>query len=236
MKKTGISIILPCFNEGPTFEKSVDKIVSELKKLKRNWELIFVEDKSEDRTKESVERFVIKIKGARAIYHAKNQGRGQTVNDGIRAAHNNICGYLDVDLEVSEKYIPLFIKEVESGCDLVVGNRFYEGGINSLSRLLSSKVYALAVRSILKLPVEDTECGYKFFNKSKIMPILARVKSTHWFWDTEICAQAFWQNLKISQVPVIFRRRLDKRSTVKMIPDSIDYIKNLWRLRAKTPS
>ena len=67
MKKIDVSVILPCFNEGPTFEKSVEKILVQLKQLKKNWEIIFVEDKSIDDTKKSVESLVKKIKNSRAL-------------------------------------------------------------------------------------------------------------------------------------------------------------------------
>lgn len=235
-EKFELSLIIPCYNEGPTFEKSVKKIVGELKKLKKNWGIIFVEDKSDDNTRKTVERLVKKIPQARALLHKKNEGRGKSVANGIRIAKGKICGYLDVDLEVSENYIPLFVREVQSGNDLVVGNRFYEGELKSLTRFLSSKIYSFAVKSILKLPIEDTEAGYKFFNRKKILPILPKIKSKHWFWDTEICAQAYWSDLKISQVPVLFKRRSNKESTVKLIPDTLDYIKNLIRLKSQAPS
>lgn len=233
--KFDFSLIIPCFNEGPTFESSVEKIIEELRKLKRNWEIIFVEDKSTDNTRSTIENLVTKIDNARAVYHSKNQGRGKSVSDGLKSATGNVCGYLDVDLEVSERYIPLFIREVEKGSGLVVGKRFYEGGLKSLSRYLSSKIYAFAVKSILKLPIDDTEAGYKFFKRRKILPILSKIKSKRWFFDTEICTRAHWSGLKISQVPVLFRRRADKKSTVKLIPDTIDYIKNLSRLKAEAP-
>ena len=134
-------------------------------------------------------------------------------------------------MEVSASYIPLFIKEIEDGADLVVGKRFYEGGLKNLTRFVSSKVYAIAVKSILKLPVDDTEAGYKFFRRSKIVPLLTKVKSKHWFWDTEICMIANSKNLRVEQIPVLFKRRKDKKSTVKLFPDTIDYLKNLIRLK-----
>ncbi len=231
MNKIEVSIILACFNEGPTFERSIGKIIAELKKLKKSWEIIFVEDQSYDNTRTAVKRWRAKLQNSRAIYHDKNQGRGKSVSDGIKAARGDICGYLDVDLEVSENYIPLFIKEIENGNDLAVGKRFYESSFDSLSRVIASKVYSLAVKTLLGLPIEDTEAGYKFFKRKKILSILPKIKSNHWFWDTEICAQAYWEGNKISQVPVIFKRRPEKKSTVKLIPDTIDYIKNLYRLR-----
>lgn len=231
-----LSLIIPSYNEGQGFNKCVNKIIKVLKGMNYRWEIIFVEDKSQDTTIKTVEEIVETANNIRAVFHSKNLGRGKSVADGIRQAKGEICGFLDVDLEVSASYIPLFISEIEKGNDLVVGKRFYEAGLKSLSRVILSKAYSASVKAILALNVDDTEAGYKFFKRTSILPILSKVKSNHWFWDTEICAHAQWQGLKISQVPVIYRRRLDKKSTVKIVPDTFNYIKNLIRLKTQSPS
>lgn len=236
MAKVEVSVILALYNEGPTLEKSVAKIVGVLKSLGRSWEIIFVEDKSTDATRKIIEGLVGQIKNTRVIYHRQNLGRGQSVADGIRVARGQICGYLDVDLEVSADYIPIFVEEIERGADMAVGRRFYEGGLKSLSRFLASKTYAMIVKFLLKIPIVDTEAGYKFARRTKILPIVRRVKDEKWFWDTEICARAFWTGLKISQVPVLFVRRNDKKSTVKLVPDTWAYITKIIKFRSQVPS
>ena len=235
MPKIDFSLILACYNEGTTFEKSIREIVSVLNNLKRNWEIIFVEDKSTDETKKSVEEFTKEIKNAKAIFHTKNEGRGKSVSDGIKAAKGIICGYLDVDLEVSASYIPLFVEEIEKGSDMVIGKRFYEGNFKSMIRFMASKFYSTLVKTILNIPIEDTEAGYKFLKRHKILPILSKVQDKHWFWDTEICTRAYWKGLKISQVPVLFVKRKDKKSTVKLIPDSWNYLIKLLKFKSEVP-
>lgn len=236
MTKPEISIILACYNEGPTFKKSVKRIVAEIQKIKAQWEIIFVDDKSSDETKKNIECMLAEINNSKAIYHSRNQGRGRSVSDGIRSAKGKVCGYLDVDCEVSPAYISLFLKELDKGFDMVIGRRFYESGPKSSTRFVASKLYAFVVKLALNIPVEDTEVGFKFFKRSKILPICAKVKNKHWFWDTEICARASWAGLKISQVPVLFIRRHDKRSTVRLFADSLDYITSLIKLRSQRPS
>ena len=245
MQKVDFSLILACYNEGTTFEKSVREIISVLNNLKRNWEIIFVEDKSTDETKKSVEKLAREIENAqlrqgyagqvRAIFHTKNEGRGKSVSDGIKAAKGIICGYLDVDLEVSASYIPLFVEEIEKGSDMVIGKRFYEGNFKSMIRFIASKFYSTLVKTILNIPIEDTEAGYKFLKRHKILPILSKVQDKHWFWDTEICTRAYWKGLKISQVPVLFVKRKDKKSTVKLIPDSWNYLIKLLKFKSEVP-
>jgi len=232
LKKATLSLILACYNEGPTLEDSVTKIVSVLKKIKGDWEIIFVDDKSTDDTRKALNAIASASKKFKVIYHNRNQGRGRSVSDGIKAAKGDMCGYLDVDLEVSADYLPLFLREVEEGSDLVVGQRFYEGGgFKALSRFFASKIYAYSVKMLFNSPVDDTEAGYKFFKKSKILPILSKIKNKRWFWDTEICVKASISGLKVTQIPVLFKRRADKKSTVRLIPDTIDYISNLIRLK-----
>lgn len=227
MKKPDYSLIIACFNEGTTFEESLNKISGQVKKMKGVWEIIFVEDRSTDNTKAVVEKFVRENKNAKAIYHSRNLGRGKSVTDGIIASKGDICGYIDADCEISPTYIPLFVKEIENGRDMVVGKRFYEGGLKSISRVIASKVYASIIKLLLDVPIEDTEAGYKFFRKKTILPVLKKTKDKHWFWDTEICARTSKAGLAIVEVPVLFTRRSEKKSTVQLVPDSITYISSL---------
>ncbi len=231
MNKIEFSLILPCYNEGATLEKSVGDIMKVIKNLKLSSEIIFVEDKSTDDTKKSVEKLVANTKGSRAIYHKKNEGRGKAVGDGIRASYGEICGYIDVDCEISPSYIPVFISEIKNGSDMAVGMRFYENSLKSTHRVILSNAYSFVVSKLLDIPIADTESGYKFFRRSKILPVLKKTRDSHWFWDTEICARASLAGLKIEELPVFFRKRAEKQSTVKIFSDSIDYLKKIVKFR-----
>lgn len=233
MNKTDFSLILACYNEGPTFEDNVGKIIGELKKLKGSWEVIFVEDKSSDETREKVEALSGKIRNSKLILHKVNTGRGKAVRDGIAAARGEICAFIDVDCEISPSYIPVFIEEIKKGNDMAIATRFYENQPHALARVISSKAYSLIVSTLIKTPFADTEAGFKFFRKSRIAPIIAKSRDDGWFFDTEICMLAHFAGLKISQVPVLFIRREDKKSTVRLIPDSIGYLRKLFRFKAK---
>lgn len=230
--KVGFSLILPCYNEGSTFEDSVQKIVSVLRGFKSPWEIIFVEDKSGDDTCASVKKFSKQIKNSRAIYHLKNEGRGKSVRDGILAAKGEVCGFIDVDCEISPTYIPIFIEEVRKGADMVIATRYFESRPRAIMRVISSKGYSMAVAALLGAPFADTEAGFKFFKRNSILPVVGKTYDNGWFWDTEICMMAYFAGLKIAQVPVLFIRREDKKSTVKLIPDSIRYFRMLLKFRS----
>jgi len=231
MSKPYLSLILPLYNEGSTLEQSLKTIYKSLQKIKKSWEVILVEDKSTDDTLVKIQKLLPYLRNSKLIIHKENQGRGKTVSDGIKTAKSTYCGFLDVDLEISSDYIPLFTGELEKGYDMVIGNRFYEKKLTAVTRVLSSIGYKLIVHSLLSLPIDDTESGYKFFEREKILPVLSKITEKGWFWDTEICARAYWEGLKISQIPVLFIRRVDKKSTVRLIPDTWDYLKKIYKFR-----
>lgn len=227
-----LSLVLPCFNEAEIFGESVARIREVLEASKLSYEVIFVEDKSGDNTAERVYAAVSKNKKFRALYHPANRGRGRSVADGVRAAYGTVAGFIDIDCEVSPVYIPEMVRMIlDNRADVVVGNRIYRTGLASIHReILSAGYHWLADRMVSTGRV-DTESGYKFFNRKKILPVLAKTKHPGWFWDTEIVVRAKRAGLRVASYPVLFLRRSDKTSTVKIVRDTIDYLVSLWKLR-----
>ena len=228
-----VSIVLPCYNEAEHFNNSIKLIVSELKKLKYQFEIIFVEDKSTDNTKNLIKKFLIgqNRDKFRAIFHERNQGRGKAVLDGINSSKGKYVGFIDIDCEVSPKYIGEFINKLKNGYDIIYGHRTYEISISGLIRTITSKTYKKLVNILINTTITDTETGYKFFNRKKIIPILKLTKSKGWFWDTEIMIRSEKDGLKIASVPVLFNRRKDKTSTVNLLKDSTLYLLKLLQFR-----
>jgi len=169
----------------------------------------------------------------KAYFHQVNQGRGQTVKDGFLKAEGKIVGFIDIDLEIGEWYLPKFIGEVERGADAAIALRIYDFNLKALHRWFASKGYMWLRKLILDLPYEDTEAGYKFFKREKIRPLLEKCQFKGWFWDTEIMSLSHRHKLKVVQIPVAFKRRFDKTSTVNFLPDTIAYFKDLLSFKFK---
>jgi len=164
----------------------------------------------------------------RWIFHQKNTGRGSAVEDGLRIAQGNIIGFIDVDLEIHARYIPSMVVAIkEEGFDMASAYRIYKLSPRSLLRHLASISYRRLVKSLIKLPLKDTETGFKFFRKEKILPLLDKARDKQWFWDTEISYFTYTNNLKIKEIPCLFIRRKDKPSSVNILNDSIDYLRKL---------
>lgn len=225
------SLILPCYNEQGLFLRSVDRIISALYCGAFSFEIIFVDDKSTDKTVKLIEKVCKKYPFCRAMYHTKNMGRGRAVMDGIAKARAEVVGYIDIDCEVSPVYLPFMISLIRNNkADVVIGKRFYRSTIGSMIREVFSRGYRWLADSMVGTGGLDTETGYKVFRKKKIVPIFKYIEHQGWFWDTEIMVYAKRAKLKIVEVPVLFLRRFDKKSSVNIIRDTIDYLIQLERL------
>jgi glycosyltransferase involved in cell wall biosynthesis len=233
-----VSIIIACYNEEPLLQNSVQKILTIMDSTHWRYELIFVDDFSRDRTRELIDEIIDQHPNSliKKIFHKKNTGRGRTVADGIQVAEGKYVGYLDIDLEVGAHYIPYMIDALMQGYDVATAFRVYKATLQLLIRTILSVGYRMLMRFMLSLPLEDTETGFKFFNHEKILPILAQTKDPGWFWDTEIMARSFHAGLRIIELPCLFIRRFDKKSSVNVIKDSFEYFEKLIIFRQELRS
>jgi glycosyltransferase involved in cell wall biosynthesis len=231
--KYDFSLVIACYNEEPLLEESVKEVVQVLDSTCWTYEVIFVDDCSQDSTREIIDRLIKKYKNNnfRKLFHEKNTGRGRTVTDGIRLAQSDIVGYIDIDLEVPARYVPSMITALKNGADLATAHRVYKIHWRLFHRFVLSTGYKWLTRSLLGVNLKDTETGFKFFNRDRILPILGQVEDEHWFWDTEVMVRSLLQGYRIVEIPCLFIKRYDKRSSVNIFQDSFDYFVKLWRFR-----
>lgn len=233
-----LSLVLACYNEAQHLESSFAEIRETLEQTGWAFEVIFVDDASRDRTREVLREIVAAHPALdlRVILHERNRGRGATVTDGFRAARGTVAGYLDADLEVHARYVPSLVRAIEKGADIATVRRVYALQVRALDRYFMSRGYSFLVRHMLDLPFHDTETGYKFFRRERVLPLLAEVEDGGWFWDTEFMARAARRGLKVAEIPGAYVRREDKTSTVRGLRDSVLYFRRLLRFRRKLAS
>ena len=232
------SLIIACYKDAPHLFRNVQTLASYFSATKLSVEFVFVEDFSPDHTADEVRRCVAWLQSqsidVQAIFHEKNTGRGRAVTDGIRVAKGEVVGYIDIDLEhLMDGLLPM-IQSVRSGdADVVVGRRALGNPLEKPIRVVSSYVYRWIVHWMIPLPVADTECGLKVFNRSKILPVLDVVEDPHWFWDTEIIHRAWRSGLSIRERWIVFVEDRQKASTVRLWSDTWSYLKAIrsYRLR-----
>ena len=115
-----LSLILACYNEEPIIRASVQEILEVLRDTRLDFEIIFVDDYSRDKTRVIIDELIAlhcDVSMSR-LFHQHNTGRGGAVSDGFRIARGEIVGYIDIDLEVPARYIPVCVQAIRQRADV----------------------------------------------------------------------------------------------------------------------
>lgn len=225
-------LVLACYNEAEHFSQSVPEILATLDATRWSYEVVFVDDVSQDETRRLIDECIAAHPRhlLRRVFHDRNTGRGRAVSDGFRATAAPIVGFIDIDLETHARYIPAGILAVAQGAEVVVASRVYNVQLRSLFRYVLSRGYHWLQNRLLEIPVRDSEAGFKFFRRDRLLPLLDQTRDRGWFWDTEVVVRAHRLGYRITEIPVLFQRRSDKTSTVEPLRDAVVYFQRLLSL------
>lgn len=231
-----LSLVITTYKETSVLEGSLPRIATALRALGRPVELVFVDDGSGDGTAEWVEaqaRGLVDL-APRVLRHATNRGRGAALRTGFEAARGRYCGYLDLDLEVDVAYVAPTVALLDAGADVVVGVRTYVKTRPGFDvRTFLSVGYRHLSRTVLRHRLRDTETGFKFFRRDRLLPLLPHIEEGGWFFDTEVMMVSALARRRIAELPVDFHRRHDKVSTVKVARDVRRYLGALARFTTR---
>jgi len=227
-KKYDLSIIVACYNEGSYLKDNIREIEETLKRTVYSYEIIIIDDCSQNKTGNVIKKICQGKDNYKCYFHQENVGRGGTVKEGLLNSNGKYAGFLDIDLEVGARYISSMIRSLERGTDVATAYRYYDLAqilqLREIFRNFLSYIYRFIVRGYLGLKLSDTETGYKFFNMRTMKGLIKKTRDDAWFWDTEIMALSYYNQKKIEEIPCLFLRRSDKKSTVKLFRDVYQYL------------
>jgi len=121
MKTTEISFVIPAMDEERSVERLYLEICDQMKKLRRSFEIIFVDDGSKDQTFSVFKKIRGKDKRVKVIKHRGNWGKSIALQNGFNEATGEIVFTMDADLQDNPKEILRFLNKLEEGFDLVSG-------------------------------------------------------------------------------------------------------------------
>jgi glycosyltransferase involved in cell wall biosynthesis len=211
-----VTAIIPVFNDRAALERAIPESLKVLSGITENFEVIVAEDGSTDGSTAFVRDYEKMSPKVRLLHSDTRLGRGTALNYAIREAQGSIVCYYDVDLATDMQHLPELIGAIRSGADIATGSRLLpESDIRRTEgREIASRSYNFLVRCILGSRIFDHQCGFKAFNKAKILPILSTIRSNHWFWDTELLVRAQRMGYEVTEFPV--RWRAGKGTTVRV--------------------
>jgi len=168
-----LSVIVPCFNEEeslPIFYKEVIKII---KKMKVDFELIFINDGSKDKTLEILRNLAKEDKHVRYISFSRNFGKEAGVLAGLKSSRGDYIVMMDVDLQdpphlLIEMYEELQKKEYDCVATRSVSRNGY-----SFIRKFFTKMYYKIINKISKTPIVDGARDFRMMTRQMVDAILS---------------------------------------------------------------
>ncbi len=205
-----ISILTPTLNE----EKNIPLFIKELKKLKFNYELIFIDDNSKDNTDDVVKKFLSKkIKFIKR--KSKNRDLSQSIILGVKKAKYNYVLVLDCDLQHNVASANnMYKKIIKDNFDIVIGSRFlkekYSGNLGYV-RSLFSVSFIFLINFFLEKKTSDPLSGYFICKKD----IISKYKKNFFNKGYKILFDIIYngkKNLNIFDIQILFKKRIYGKS------------------------
>lgn len=215
-----VVITIPAYNEEKTIVSVIKDIKSVMSKTSHNYEIIVVNDGSQDKTAEVAKNLDVLV-----ISHKRNKGLAETFKTEIKECLKikaDIIVHTDADGQYLPKYIPQLIKKIEEGYDLVLGSRFikkkYSG---SIMKNLGNRAFAKVLSSLTKTRITDTTTGFRAFTKE----LAQEIKFINTFTYTqEQIIKSSKQGFKITEIPISTQKTRESR----LFKNPLEYAIKAW--------
>lgn len=215
MTAPSLSFVIPVYNEARVLERTFAELVPFAEGLDRTFEVVCVDDGSVDASPRILAEAAARDERIRVITLPQNRGKGAAVRRGMLEAAGEVILFLDADLSTPLKECPGFLGALDSGYDVVLGNRRSPGSnVTRRQPWLRERLgrgFTLITRVLLAPGVQDFTCGFKGFRREAGREIFRRSVLDGWAFDVEIVVIAQIHGFKLVQVPVGWRHEDDSK-------------------------
>lgn len=232
--KTKSLIIIPTYNEKENVERMIDTIVS----LAKEFDVLFVDDNSPDGTADLIEKAI--KKNPERIFIEKRTGKlglGTAYIHGFKWSMDRNYDFvfeMDCDFSHDPEDLLRLRKELEKGCDLVIGSRYCRGGRVKnwpLKRILMSYFASVYVRLILLISIKDTTAGFKGY-RLEVLKKINLDAITFKGYAFQICMKyaVLRHGYKAKEIPITFVDRVhgDSKMSTGIFKEAFF---GVWKMR-----
>jgi len=226
-----ISVIVPLRNESGNVGPLATQIFAALERTGRTFELILVDDESQDDTWAKVKQLCLADARVKGIRHLRNGGQSAALCTGFRASRGPIIATLDGDLQNDPADFPRMLEELKN-CDMVCGWRTKRA--DNFRRRVSSRIARKARKLMLGVDFADTGCNLRVF-KRETLENMPRFNGLHRFMPV----LAHNMGAVVKEIAVQHHPRASGRSNYgignRLFRGIRDLIMVRWYLRRQIP-
>ncbi|WP_440652125.1 glycosyltransferase family 2 protein [Candidatus Pelagibacter sp. HIMB1542] len=207
--KKKISIVIPCFNEENTIIEVIENSINSLKKLECLFEIIVIDDFSNDKTRVLLDKLADQKK-IKLYYHDKNFGKGKALQTGFKEVTGDYVIIQDADHEYDPReYDKLLIPFLETDADIVYGSRFLGGGkyvrLHFFWHYLANKILTFFCNLVTNINMTDMETGFKAFKTNCLNDLT--LEENRFGFEPEFTIKMAKKKFKFYEVAISYRGR-----------------------------
>ena len=190
-----LSILIPVMNEEGNLDELYQRLTAELKRIGLPWEIVFVDDGSQDATWSIIQRLSSADERVIGLRHRRNFGKALALANGFRIVQGDVVVTMDGDLQDDPTELPNFLRKLDEGYDLVSG--WKQRRQDPLGKTAPSKLFNWTVRKSSGVPLHDFNCGFKAY-RYDVTQSIRLYGELHRF--TPVLANA--EGFRIAEIPV----------------------------------
>jgi glycosyltransferase involved in cell wall biosynthesis len=197
-----VSVVIPCLNEAETIAECVTRARGVLEASELPGEVIVADNGSDDGSAELARRA-----GAHVVNEPR-RGYGSAYLAGFAAAQGDYIVMADADLTYDFGYIPRFVRELDGGAEMVIGDRMdniQPGAMPWLHRYVGNPILTRTLNVFFRTGVKDAHCGMRALRRD-VLPRLD-LRTTGMEFASEMVIRAAKANLEVSQFPIEYHPR-----------------------------
>ncbi len=233
MAKPFLSVIVPAYNEERRIGPTLEKLVGYLTSRPFQWEVLVVDNGSDDGTVTVVETVASEVPQVR-VETLPTAGKGLAVRHGMLRTTGELRFMCDADMSMPVEHLDDFLQRMDEGHDIVIGSRQTEGARRfgePLIRHLMGRVFNWVVRLVAVGGFQDTQCGFKMFRGDLADEIFPLQRATGFGFDVEVLFIAKRRGASILEMPIDWHH--EPSSKISPVADSVrmvmDAVLTRWR-------
>ncbi|MDA0986616.1 MAG: glycosyltransferase family 2 protein [Bacteroidetes bacterium] len=195
-----LSVIIPLLNEEESITELHQQLTLVLEKMRKKYELIFVDDGSTDNSFQVLQNLKKKDNKVKIIRFRRNFGKSAALMVGFKNAKGNFVITMDADLQDDPREIPSLIEKLKNNFDVVSG--WKKRRFDPITKTIPSRFFNFVTRVMTGISIHDFNCGLKGYKREVIKNI-----SVYGELHRYIPALAHWKGFSVGEVVVNHRRR-----------------------------
>ena len=193
---SSLSIVIPIHNEEPSILPLYDRLTAVLERLRKPYEIIFIDDASTDRSFDLLANLVETDARLKVIRLRRNFGQTAALAAGFDESQGNIVISLDGDLQHAPEDIPALLEKIEEGYDIASGWRKNRLD-NAVTRKIPSRIANWLMAKASNVPLRDFGTTFKAY-RAEVLKDINLYGELHRF----IPALASFYGARIAEVPI----------------------------------